>query len=248
MIVIPAIDIQGGRCVQLRQGVKNSASVYGDDPAAMARRWVDAGARRLHVVDLDGAFAGEPVNAALVAGVVRAAGDVPVQVGGGIRSLEAADKLLSLGVAQVILGTRAITEPQFLREAAQRFPGRVILGLDARAGRAATAGWDETTALDAVEFAAGVADLALFAIVFTDIERDGMLSGVNAVATAAVANAAGTPVIASGGVRDLDDIQRLRDLGLKEDALLGVIAGSALYEGTLDLESAQRLAAGASAA
>ena len=248
MIVIPAIDIQGGRCVQLRQGVKNSASVYGDDPAAMAWRWVDAGARRLHVVDLDGAFAGEPVNAALVAGVVRAAGDVPVQVGGGIRSLEAADKLLSLGVAQVILGTRAITEPQFLREAAQRFPGRVILGLDARAGRAATAGWDETTALDAVEFAAGVADLALFAIVFTDIERDGMLSGVNAVATAAVANAAGTPVIASGGVRDLDDIQRLRDLGLKEDALLGVIAGSALYEGTLDLESAQRLAAGASAA
>ncbi len=248
MIVIPAIDIQGGRCVQLRQGVKDSASVYGDDPAAMARRWVDAGARRLHVVDLDGAFAGEPVNAALVAGVVRAAGDVPVQVGGGIRSLEAADKLLSLGVAQVILGTRAITEPQFLREAAQRFPGRVILGLDARAGRAATAGWDETTALDAVEFAAGVADLALFAIVFTDIERDGMLSGVNAVATAAVANAAGTPVIASGGVRDLDDIQRLRDLGLKEDALLGVIAGSALYEGTLDLEPAQRLAAGASAA
>ena len=248
MIVIPAIDIQGGRCVQLRQGVKNSASVYGDDPAAMARRWVDAGARRLHVVDLDGAFAGEPVNAALVAGVVRAADDVPVQVGGGIRSLEAADKLLSLGVAQVILGTRAITEPQFLREAAQRFPGRVILGLDARAGRAATAGWDETTAVDAVEFAAGVADLALFAIVFTDIERDGMLSGVNAVATAAVANAAGTPVIASGGVRDLDDIQRLRDLGLKEDALLGVIAGSALYEGTLDLESAQRLAAGASAA
>ena len=248
MIVIPAIDIQGGRCVQLRQGVKNSASVYGDDPAAMARRWVDAGARRLHVVDLDGAFAGEPVNAALVAGVVRAAGDVPVQVGGGIRSLEAADKLLSLGVAQVILGTRAITEPQFLREAAQRFPGRVMLGLDARAGRAATAGWDETTALDAVEFAAGVADLALFAIVFTDIERDGMLSGVNAAATAAVANAAGTPVIASGGVRDLDDIQRLRDLGLKEDALLGVIAGSALYEGTLDLESAQRLVAGASAA
>ena len=248
MIVIPAIDIQGGRCVQLRQGVKDSASVYGDDPAAMARRWVDAGAQRLHVVDLDGAFAGEPVNAALVAGVVRAAGDVPVQVGGGIRSLEAADKLLSLGAAQVILGTRAITEPQFLREAAQRFPGRVILGLDARAGRAATAGWDETTAVDAVEFAAGVADLALFAIVFTDIERDGMLSGVNATATAAVANAAGTPVIASGGVRDLDDIQRLRDLGLKEDALLGVIAGSALYEGTLDLESAQRLAAGASAA
>ena len=248
MIVIPAIDIQGGRCVQLRQGVKNSASVYGDDPAAMARRWVDAGARRLHVVDLDGAFAGEPVNAALVAGVVRAAGDVPVQVGGGIRSLEAADKLLSLGVAQVILGTRAITEPQFLREAAQRFPGCVMLGLDARAGRAATAGWDETTAVDAVEFAAGVADLALFAIVFTDIERDGMLSGVNAAATAAVANAAGTPVIASGGVRDLDDIQRLRDLGLKEDALLGVIAGSALYEGTLDLEPAQRLAAGAAAA
>lgn len=247
MIVIPAIDIQDGRCVQLRQGVKATASVYGDDPPAMARRWVAAGARRLHVVDLDGAFAGEPVHTALVAGVVRAAGDVPVQVGGGIRSLQAAEQLLSLGVAQVILGTRAIREPDFLREVAQRFPQRVILGLDARGGRAATAGWDETSAVDAVEFAAGVAELALFAIVFTDIERDGMLSGVNAASTATVANAAGTPVIASGGVRDLDDIRRLAELGLEEDVLLGVIAGSALYEGTLDLAQAQRLADGAGA-
>lgn len=245
MIVIPAIDILGGRCVRLRQGKKRSAAVYGDDPAAMATRWVEAGAQRLHVVDLDGAFAGEPVHMETVAAVARAAGAVPVQVGGGIRSLGAVEAMLSLGVAQVILGTRAITEPEFLEAAATRFAHRVILGLDARAGRAATAGWDEDSAIDAVEFAAAIAHAPLFAIVFTDIERDGMLGGVNALATKAVADAAAAPVIASGGVRDLDDIRRLAALGLAPDRLLGVIAGAALYEGTLELAAAQRLAAGA---
>lgn len=241
MIVIPAIDIQGGRCVQLKQGVKDSASVYGDDPVAMVERWTTRGARRLHVVDLDGAFAGTRVHASVVQGIAAAAGDVPVQVGGGVRSAESIESYLEAGVSQVIVGTRAIEDPTFLAAMAERFPGRVILGLDARAGRAATAGWDETSETGAVEFAASVAALPLFAIVFTDIERDGMLTGVNADATAAVAAAGGVPVIASGGVRDLEDIRRLKALGLGERELMGVIAGSALYEGTLELEAAQAL-------
>ena len=239
MILIPAIDIQGGRCVQLRQGIKHSASVYGDDPVAMAQRWIGLGARRLHVVDLDGAFAGTRVSAELVRGIASVAGEVPVQVGGGIRTLEEIESYLESGVSQVIVGTRAIEDPAFLYAAAARFPDRVILGLDARAGRAATAAWDETSDTSALDVARGVSELALFAIVFTDIERDGMLSGINADATAAIARASGLPVIASGGVRDEDDLRRLRTLHL--DRLLGVIAGSALYEGTLDFTAAQAL-------
>ncbi len=239
MILIPAIDIQGGRCVQLRQGVKQSASVYGDDPVAMAERWTGLGARRIHVVDLDGAFAGRRVNAGLVRGISAVAGDVPVQVGGGIRDLEEIESYLEAGVSQVIVGTRAIEDPTFLEAAARRFPDRVILGLDARAGRAATAAWDDTSDTRALDVAARVAELALFAIVFTDIERDGMLTGINADATADVARASGLPIIASGGVRDEDDLRRLRALRL--DQLLGVIAGSALYEGALDFTSAQTL-------
>ena len=239
MILIPAIDIQGGRCVQLRQGVKQSASVYGDDPVAMAQRWIALGARRLHVVDLDGAFAGKRVNASLVRGIAAAAGDVPVQVGGGIRTLEEIESYLAAGVSQVIVGTRAIEDPPFLQVAAARFPDQVILGLDARAGRAATAAWGDTSDVSALDIASGVSELPLFAIVFTDIERDGMLSGINAEATAKIAKASGLPVIASGGVRDGDDLRRLRALRL--DRLLGVIAGSALYEGTLDFAAAQAL-------
>ncbi len=239
MILIPAIDIQGGRCVQLRQGVKQSASVYGDDPVAMAQRWIALGARRLHVVDLDGAFAGKRVNASLVGGIAAAAGDVPVQVGGGIRTLEEIESYLAAGVSQVIVGTRAIEDPSFLQAAAERFPDQVILGLDARAGHAATSAWGATSDVSALDIASGVSELALFGIVFTDIERDGMLSGVNAGATADIARASGLPVIASGGVRDADDLRRLRALRL--DQLLGVIAGSALYEGTLDFAAAQAL-------
>ena len=239
MIVIPAIDLQDGRCVQLKQGVKDSASVYGDDPVAMVKRWMDRGARRLHVVDLDGAFAGARRHAGVVADMVVAAGDVPVQVGGGIRDAAAIEGYLRVGVRQVIVGTRAIEDPAFLAAMAKRFPGRVILGLDARAGRAATAAWDETSDTGAVDIAASVAKLPLFAIVFTDIERDGMLTGVNADATAAIARASCLPVIASGGVRDLADIRRVKALASRGVELLGVIAGSALYEGTLEVEAAQ---------
>ena len=239
MILIPAIDIQGGRCVQLRQGIKQSATVYGNDPVAMAGRWTGRGARRIHVVDLDGAFAGKRVNANLVGNIAAAAGEVPVQVGGGIRSLEEIEGYLAAGVSQVIVGTRAIEDPPFLKAAAMRFPEQVILGLDARAGRAATAAWGDTSKTSVLDFAAGVSELPLFAIVFTDIERDGMLSGINADATADIARASGLPVIASGGVRDENDLRRLRALRL--EPVLGVIAGSALYEGTLDFTAAQAL-------
>lgn len=246
MLLIPAIDLKDGNCVQLRQGAAASATVYSDDPPAMARRWAAAGARRLHVVDLDGAFAGEPVHAAVVEDVVRAVPDVAVQVGGGIRSLEAAGAYLRAGASQVIAGTRAIEEPGFLCELATAFPGRTALGLDARGGRLATRGWQAEADVEAAGFVARIAalDLPLFAIVYTDVARDGMLSGVDAAATARLAATAPVPVIASGGVRSLADLEALRTLDLGA-ALLGAISGSALYEGTLDFAAGQRLLAGA---
>ncbi len=246
MLLIPAIDLKDGSCVQLRQGEAASATVYSDDPPAMARRWAAAGARRLHVVDLDGAFAGEPVHAAVVEDVVRAVPDVAVQVGGGIRSLEAAGAYLRAGASQVIAGTRAIEEPGFLCELATAFPERTALGLDARGGRLATRGWQAEADVEAAAFVARIAalDLPLFAIVYTDVARDGMLSGVDAAATARLAATAPVPVIASGGVRSLADLEALRTLDLGA-ALLGAISGSALYEGTLDFAAGQRLLAGA---
>lgn len=244
MLLIPAIDLKDGNCVQLRQGSAASATIYSDDPPAMARRWAAAGARRLHVVDLDGAFAGEPVHAAVVQDVVRAVPDVAVQVGGGIRSLEAASAYFEAGASQVIAGTRAIEEPGFLRELATAFPGRTALGLDARGGRLATRGWQAEADVEAAAFVARIAalDLPLFAIVYTDVARDGMLSGVDAAATARLAATAPVPVIASGGVRSLADLEALRTLDLGA-ALLGAISGSALYEGTLDFVAGQRLLA-----
>jgi phosphoribosylformimino-5-aminoimidazole carboxamide ribotide isomerase len=241
LIVIPAIDIHDGRCVQLQQGAKGSASVYGDDPVAMAGRWTRQGARRIHVVDLDGAFEGKPVNMGIVEEIVRAAGDVPVQVGGGVRSVETIRRYLDAGVDQVIVGTRAVEDPPFLVEVAKYFPEQVILGLDSRSGRAATSGWDETSDTVAVDFARNVSELPLFAIVFTDIARDGMLTGVNVNATVKVAQVTGVPVIASGGVRDLEDIRKLHALAFAERELLGVITGSAIYEGMLDLARAQAI-------
>ena len=239
MLLIPAIDLKAGQCVQLRQGIMESATVYSPDPGAMATHWVEAGARRLHVVDLDGAFAGTPVNQAAVRRIVEAAGTVPVQVGGGIRDLETARSYLDVGVSQVITGTSAIEDPDFLATLAAAFPGRVILGLDARDGRLATRGWATVNEIGAEAFASAVT-AELFAIVYTDVGRDGMLAGVNVDATRRVALAAHVPVIASGGVRSLDDLRAIHDLGLGPDRILGAISGSALYEGKLDFEVAQR--------
>ena len=241
LLLIPAIDLKDGQCVQLRQGVMESATVYSDDPPGMARRWVDAGARRLHVVDLDGAFAGRAVNRELVARIVEAASGIPVQIGGGIRDIATARDYLDAGVSQVIAGTRAVEEPGFLGALARAFPGRVILGLDARAGRVATRGWATARDIDAVDFLAGLDGVDLFAIVYTDIARDGMLTGVNVSATRRILSASRVPVIASGGVRNLDDLRALKDLPLGDDRLLGAISGSALYEGTLDFRTGQRL-------
>ena len=238
MLLIPAIDLKAGLCVRLRQGAPDSAAVYSDDPAGTAKRWLDAGAKRLHVVDLDGAFAGRPVNAGAVEAIVAAAGDVPVQVGGGIRDSETAGTYLDAGASQVIVGTRAVEDPPFLRTLAKRWPKRIMLGVDAKNGKAATRGWSAVSGTDAVELVGNLGEIDIFAIIYTDIARDGMLSGPNTEATRQVAEAAPVPVIASGGVKDLDDLRALKTL--RAD-LLGAISGAALYQGTLDFRAGQRL-------
>lgn len=216
----------------------DSASVYSDDPVAMAGRWRDAGARRIHVVDLDGAFAGVPRNRDLARAIVDEVAPIPVQIGGGIRSRSIAASYLEAGVSQVIIGTAMVEDPDFFTAFVKEFPGRVIMGIDARDGRVATKGWDEVSALNAVELAERLGGDGVFAVVFTDIARDGMLAGINAEATAAMARAISMPVIASGGVKNLDD---LRILKASPEPLMGVIAGSALYEGTLEFEAGQAL-------
>ncbi len=241
MLLIPAIDLKNGQCVQLRQGVMASASIYSDNPADMARRWLEAGARRLHVVDLDGAFAGKPGNRDSVEAIVHAAVGVPVQVGGGIRDLATARGYLEAGASQVITGTRALEEPEFLTALAAELPGRAILGLDARDGQAATRGWTARRAGDVVELAAKLNTAELFAIIYTDVARDGMLTGVNTTTIERLAAAVDAPIIASGGIGKLDDLRTLKQLGLDAHRLLGAISGSALYEGALDFTAGQAL-------
>ncbi|GMU45722.1 MAG: 1-(5-phosphoribosyl)-5-[(5-phosphoribosylamino) methylideneamino] imidazole-4-carboxamide isomerase [Porticoccaceae bacterium] len=238
MLVIPAIDLKDGQCVRLRQGRMDEATVFSDDPLAMAAHWVAQGARRLHLVDLDGAFAGAPVNGEAVRAIARAHPQLPVQIGGGIRSAETIEAYLQAGVRYVIVGTRAVREPEFVARICREFPDRIIVGIDARAGLVATDGWAEVTAVRAVELARRFAADGVSAIVYTDIERDGMLGGVNVEATLAVA-AAGIPVIASGGVSNLDDIRALKAVAAR--GILGAITGRAIYEGTLDLAAAQAL-------
>ncbi len=241
-LLIPAIDLKEGRCVRLKQGRMEDATVFSEDPVAMALHWAEQGCRRLHLVDLDGAFAGVPRNRDLVNAITAAMGEIPVQVGGGIRDLETIAAYIDAGISGAIVGTRAIEEPEFLRLAAEQFPGQIILGLDARDGLLATAGWDETSTRQAVDFAAEMADLDLAAIVYTDIERDGMLTGVNVEATAALAAATPVPVIASGGVSNEADLQVLIDgFASAGQKLFGAITGRAIYAGTLDFRAGQGL-------
>ena len=242
MLLIPAIDLKQGKCVRLRQGRMDEATVFSDDPVAMACHWRDLGARRLHIVDLDGAFAGEPRNLALIEQMVVAMGTVPVQVGGGIRTAAVVQAYLGSGVAGVIVGTKAVEDPQFLAEMATSHPQQIWLGLDARDGRVATEGWDKTSALLASDLACAAAALPIAGIVYTDIERDGMLSGVNVAATLHLAHSCGLPVIASGGVSTEADLSALQQAFAEDRQLLfGAITGRAIYEGTLDLASGQAL-------
>ncbi|MDI5890410.1 1-(5-phosphoribosyl)-5-[(5-phosphoribosylamino)methylideneamino]imidazole-4-carboxamide isomerase [Halomonas rhizosphaerae] len=239
MLVIPAIDLKDGKCVRLKQGRMDDATTYGDDPVAMAARWVEAGVRRLHLVDLNGAFEGTPVNGEAVTAIARAWPDLPIQIGGGIRSARTIEHYLEAGVSYVIIGTKAVKEPAFVGEMCKAFPGHVIVGLDARDGFVATDGWAEVSTVKATDLAKRFADDGVSSIVYTDIARDGMMSGVNVEATAQLAREGGLPVIASGGVTDLDDLRALIAAG--EPGILGAITGRAIYEGSLDVAEAQRL-------
>ncbi|MEM7002412.1 MAG: 1-(5-phosphoribosyl)-5-[(5-phosphoribosylamino)methylideneamino]imidazole-4-carboxamide isomerase [Pseudomonadota bacterium] len=242
MLLIPAIDLKNGQCVRLRQGRMDDATVFSDDPVAMAEHWVSQGGRRLHIVDLDGAFAGEPRNAELIRRMVSAIHPLPVQVGGGIRNLQTVEQYLNLGLQAVIIGTAAVADPDFLTAAANAFPQHVILGLDARDGMVATEGWDHTSTTTAVSLAQQAASLPIFGIVYTDIERDGMLTGVNVESTLALAQASGVPVIASGGITTLEDVTALKTAFADcPELLLGAITGRAIYEGQLDLAAGQAL-------
>ena len=242
MLIIPAIDLKDGQCVRLRQGLMDDSTVFSDDPVAMARRWVDAGCRRLHLVDLNGAFAGEPVNGEVVTAIAAAYPDLPVQIGGGIRSLETIEHYVKAGVSYVILGTKAVKEPAFVAQACAAFPGKVIVGLDAKDGLVATDGWAEVSEVRATDLAKQFESAGVSAIVYTDIARDGMMQGVNVEATVAMAQASSIPVIASGGITNLDDIKGL--IAVADQGICGAITGRAIYEGTLDVAEAQRLCDG----
>ncbi len=239
MLIIPAIDLKDGQCVRLRQGLMDDSTVFSDDPVAMAARWVEAGCRRLHLVDLNGAFAGEPVNGQVVTAIAAAYPGLPIQIGGGIRSLETIEHYVRAGVSWVIIGTKAVKEPAFVAEACAMFPGKVIVGLDAKDGLVATDGWAEVSELRATDLAKRFESDGVAAIVYTDIARDGMMQGVNVAATVAMAEASSIPVIASGGITDIDDIRAL--LAVAGSGICGAITGRAIYEGTLDVAEAQRL-------
>lgn len=245
MLLVPAIDLKEGQCVRLRQGRMDDATVFSDDPVATALDWQARGARRLHLVDLDGAFEGRPVNAEAARAVVRAL-DIPVQLGGGIRDRAVLDAYLDAGLEGLILGTAAVRDPAFARAAIAAAPGRIWIGIDARGGRVAVSGWDDTTDEDATTLARRFAEAGAAGVVYTDIERDGMMQGVNVEATVAMARAVDVPVIASGGIASLVDLESLaRGAAGAGVALFGAISGRALYEGRLDFAAGQALLDGA---
>ena len=241
MLLIPAIDLKDGKCVRLRQGDMNDATTFGDDPAAVARRWVDAGARRLHLVDLNGAFAGKPVNESAVKSILAEVGDdIPVQLGGGIRDLDTIERYLDDGLSYVIIGTAAVKSPGFLKDACSAFGGHIIVGLDAKDGKVATDGWSKLTGHEVIDLAQKFEGYGIEGVIYTDIGRDGMLSGINLEATVKLARALSIPVIASGGLKGLSDIEQL--CAVEEEGIEGVICGRAIYTGDLDFEAAQKRA------
>ncbi|MEN9419632.1 MAG: phosphoribosylformimino-5-aminoimidazole carboxamide ribotide isomerase HisA [Pseudomonadota bacterium] len=238
MLLIPAIDLKDGKCVRLQQGDMNASTTFGDDPAAMARRWIDAGARRLHLVDLNGAFAGRPVNEGAVKSILREVGDeIPVQLGGGIRDLDTIERYLDDGISYVIIGTAAVKNPGFLKDACSAFGGHIIVGLDAKDGKVATDGWSKLTGHLVTDLARKFEDYGVEGVIYTDIGRDGMLTGLNIEATVRLAQALSIPVIASGGLSGMADIEQL--CAVEAEGIGGVICGRSIYTGELDFAAAQ---------
>ncbi len=241
MELIPAIDLKEGKCVRLRQGRMEDSTVFSDDPVAMASRWVDAGATRLHLVDLDGAFAGSPVNHPAIEAICKAFPDLPIQVGGGIRSAETVERYLDDGVQYTIIGTKAVNEPHFINDLCLNFPGHIIVGLDAKNGKVATEGWSKMSHHDVIDMARHFENDGVAAIVYTDISKDGMMQGASVESTAKLAEAIRIPVIASGGVSSLDDIRALCEVA--DSGITGAIIGRALYDGAIDLAEASKIVA-----
>lgn len=238
MLLIPAIDLKDGHCVRLKQGEMSQSTTFSENPAEMARRWVDAGARRLHLVDLNGAFAGKPVNESAVKAILaEVGGEIPVQLGGGIRDLDTVERYLDDGLGFIIIGTAAVKNPGFVRDACSAFGGHIIVGLDARDGKVATDGWSKLTGHEVVDLAKKFQDYGVEGVIYTDIGRDGMLSGINIEATVKLARALTVPVFASGGLSSLDDIEKL--CAVEDQGIEGVICGRAIYSGDLDFATAQ---------
>ncbi|MBU4519735.1 MAG: 1-(5-phosphoribosyl)-5-[(5-phosphoribosylamino)methylideneamino]imidazole-4-carboxamide isomerase [Gammaproteobacteria bacterium] len=241
MLLIPAIDLKDGQCVRLKQGDMDQTTVFGEDPAAVARGWVDKGARRVHLVDLNGAFAGKPKNEQAIRAILKSIGsEVDVQLGGGIRDLDTIERYLDAGLRYVIIGTAAVKNPGFLQDACTAFGGHIIVGLDAKDGKVATDGWSKLTGHEVVDLGKKFEDYGVESIIYTDIGRDGMLSGINIEATVKLAQSLSIPVIASGGLSNLEDIRKL--CGVEDEGVEGVICGRSIYSGDLDFEAAQNLA------
>jgi phosphoribosylformimino-5-aminoimidazole carboxamide ribotide isomerase len=241
MLIIPAIDLKDGKCVRLKQGVMDDATIFSEDPGAMAAHWLKLGAKRLHVVDLNGAAAGRPKNERAIKTIVEAAGGkMPIQLGGGIRDLDTIERYLDSGITYIIIGTAAVKTPGFLHDACGAFPGQIMVALDARDGKVAVDGWSKMTGHDVVDLARKFQEYGVEAVIYTDIGRDGMLSGVNINATVALARELTVPVIASGGITDLEDVKAL--CSVESEGIVGAITGRAVYQGTLDFAAAQKLA------